>query len=158
MNYDLPNNTERISAARERLASLEKEGKYVFHGSYERVEALEPHQAGGYDEATGRFENDGDPAVFASQYADCAIFRSLIHGKEFENKTGIDDFNRLHFIADRILMERAKDETGYVYVLDKDKFDNFRGMDCTSPETVYPIEVIEVTFGDLPKDIKVIET
>ncbi|MEI7749574.1 MAG: hypothetical protein WCJ25_01065 [Candidatus Moraniibacteriota bacterium] len=158
MNFDQPNNKEQISAARERLLSLEKEGKYVFHGSYERVEALEPHQACGYNEETGRHENDGEPAVFASTYADCAIFRSLIHGKEFENGMGINNANQLLFVADRVLMERAKHKTGYVYVLDKDKFDNFRGMDCKSPETVHPIEVIEVTFGDLPKDIKVIET
>ncbi|MEI6650098.1 MAG: hypothetical protein WCL23_01540 [Candidatus Moraniibacteriota bacterium] len=158
MNFDQPNNKEQISAARERLLSLEKEGKYVFHGSYERVEALEPHQACGYDEETGRHENDGEPAVFASTYADCAIFRSLIHGKEFENKTGIDDHDQLHFTAGQILMERAKDKIGYVYVLDKRKFGDFRGMDCRSPETVHPIEVIEVTFSDLPKGVKVIET
>ena len=119
---------------------------------------MEPHQAGGYDEETGRHENDGEPAVFASQYADCAIFRSLIHGKAFENEMGINKTNRLHFIADRVLMERAKEKIGYVYVLDKSTFGDFRGMDCRCPETVHPIEIIEVTFGDLPKGIKIIET
>ncbi len=156
MNFDKPTNKEQISAARERLSSLEKEGKYVFHGSYERVETLEPRQAGGHDEETGRYETDGEPAVFASTYADCAIFRSLIHGKESENAMGIDNADRLHFTADRILMERAKDKIGYVYVLEKSIFGDFKGMDCRSPETVHPIEVIEVTSGDLPKDIQII--
>jgi hypothetical protein len=74
------------------------------------------------------------------------------------NAMGINDANQLHFIADRVLMEWAKDKIGYVYVLEKSIFGDFRGMDCRSPEAVHPIEVIEVTFGDLPKGIKIIET
>jgi len=158
MNFDTLENREQISAARERLLSLEKEEKYVFHGSPVRVDALEPRQAGGHDEETGHYEDDGTPAVFASTYADCAIFMAFIRGREYENKMGIDDFNQLHFVAHRVLMEGAKDKIGYVYVLDKNDFGDFRGLDCTSKKPVHPREVIEVTFGDLPKDIKVIET
>ncbi|NTW30901.1 MAG: hypothetical protein HGA33_06470 [Candidatus Moranbacteria bacterium] len=158
MNFDTPKNKERMSAGRERLMSLEREGKYVFHGSPVKIAILEPRQAGGHDEETGRYENDGTRAVFASTYADCAIFRSLIHSREFENEMGINDANQLHFIADQVLMERAKGKIGYVYVLDKKDFGDFRGLDCTSKETMHPIEVVEVGFEDLPKAIKVVET
>lgn len=148
---------EMIEKSRERLSALEKEGKYVFHGSPNIVEALEPRQAGGHNEKTGKWENDGNPALYASPYADCAIFRSLIYGKELENEIGINDDNQLHFATDRKLLERAKNKIGRVYVFEKSKFKDFRGMDCRSEETLKPIEIIEVTTDDLPHNVKIIE-
>ena len=156
MEFENIQKVERISKNREKLLSLEKEGKYVFHGSPSIVEVLEPRQAGGHNEEVNNWEDDGAPGIFASSYADCAIFRSLIYGKELENEMGINN-NQLHFIADQKLLEKAKDKIGRVYVLDKSKFGDFRGMDCKSKEPVEPIEIIEVTVEDLPRNIQIIE-
>jgi hypothetical protein len=158
MNIDKPRTFERASKNREKLLALEKEGRYVFHGSPDIVAILEPRQAGGHNKETGEWKKDSTPAVFASPFADCAIFRALIYGKDLENEMGING-NQLHFAADKKLIERAKGRTGRVYVLDKSKFnpDSFRGMDCRSEEKIEPLEVIEVTIEDLPKNIKIIK-
>ena len=148
---------EQIETPRKRLELLERSGAFVFHGSPDIIDVLEPRQAGGHNKEVGNWEDDGGPGIFASSYADCAIFRSLIYGKELENEMAIDDNNQLHFMADRKLFEKAKNNIGKVYVLDKNKFGDFRGMDCKSKEPVSPIEVIEVTADDLPRNIKIIE-
>jgi len=149
---------EKIGMNRERLLELEKTGKYVFHGSQAVIEILEPCQAGGHNDETGKWEDDGKPAVFATPYADLAIFRSLINDKDFENKFGMKG-NQRYITVDKKLIERAKDRIGRVYVLDKSKFDqdSFIGIQCRSKESVAPSEVIEVNIGDLPKDIEIIE-
>jgi len=160
MNYEKSLKIEKIGKNREELLALEKEGKYVFHGSPNIIEVIKPHQAGGHSDTTGKWELDGKkPAVFASPYADCAIFRALIYGKEFENSIGIDNDNQLNFTASRELIERAKNRTGRVYVLDKTKFApaTFRGMDYKIEKSITSLKVIEVTYEDLPGNIKIIE-
>lgn len=151
---------EQIGKNRERLLSLEKEGKYVFHGSPETIQSLEPRQAYNRNEKTGEMEKDGEPAVFATPYADVAIFRALINTKDVSGEStsqfGINE-EQLHFSTSRKLLDEAINKIGKVFVLDKQKFGNFEGMQCKSGETVIPIEVIEVTVNDLPKDIKILE-
>jgi hypothetical protein len=149
---------ERPGKNREKLLALEKEGKYVFHGSSDIIDILEPRQAGGHNEKTGKWENDGSPAVFATPYADLAIFRSLLYDKDLENEFGING-DQLHMRADKKLIERAKNRIGKVYVLDKSKFNpaSFRGIDCRSEEKITPLEIIEVTINDLPKNIEITE-
>ncbi|MFH1098567.1 MAG: hypothetical protein V1723_01400 [Candidatus Uhrbacteria bacterium] len=145
---------------REKLLALEGEGTFVFHGSPDAVNALQPRQAYNYNKETGQMEKDGAPAVFATPHADVAIFRALINTKgvtgESESSFGIKE-GRLHFSATRNLLDQTSGKTGKIYVLDKRKFKDLEGMQCRSEEPIAPIEVIEVTTEDLPKDIKLIE-
>jgi len=157
MNIEKQQKIEQIGKNRERLLLLEKEGRYVFHGSSDIIESIEPWQAYNQNKETGEMEKDGNPAIFATPYADVAIFRALIQGTDLENEFGIDDNGQLHFIADKKLIERVKNKIGKVYVLDKSKFGNFRGLDCKNEEAIIPIEVIEITVNDLPKNIKILE-
>jgi len=146
--------------SRERLLSLEKEGKYVFHGSPDTITILEPRQAYNRSKETGNMEKDGKPAVFATPYADVAIFRALINANKVSGEStsqfGIDG-DKLHFSATKNLLKAARGKIGKVYVLDKQNFQDFEGMQCRSLETNKPIEVIEVTIDDLPQNIETIE-
>ncbi len=142
---------------RERLLNLEKEGKYVFHGSSEQIDILLPRQAKNNNLKTKQMENDGEPAVFATPYAEIAIFRALINQKDVSGKSqsafGING-QKLYFSATKNLLEKAKNKIGKVYILNKEKFTNFEGMQCRCKEAIVPIDVIEVTAQDLPNNIK----
>lgn len=158
MNFEKSSKIEQIGKNRERLLSLEKEGKYVFHGSLEVIQTLEPRQAYNRNKKTGKMEKDGESAVFATPYADVAIFRALINSRgvsgESESRFGING-GQLHFSATKNLLDGAKNKIGRVYVLDKQKFKDFEGMQCRSTEINSPIEVIEVSFDDLPENIEI---
>lgn len=160
MDFEKPPTIEREGKSREKLLSLEKEGKYVFHGSPDNIAILEPLQAYNRSKKTGNMEKDGEPAVFATPYADVAIFRALINAKgvkgESTSRFGIDG-DKLHFSATKNILEEAKTKVGKVYVLDKQKFQDFEGMQYRSSETNEPIEEIEVTIDDLPQNIETIE-
>jgi hypothetical protein len=146
---------EQLSEAKKRLLDLEKEGKYVFHGSLENIKSLEPRQAYSFG------KKDSAPSVFATPFAEVAIFRALINEKalreDSESEFGMDEKDRLHFSATQNLLDRAKKSTGKVYVLDKSKFEEFKGVQCRSEESVEPIEALEVKAQDLPENIKVIK-
>lgn len=160
MDFEKPSTIEREGKNREKLLSLEKEGKYVFHGSPDAIAVLEPRQAYNHSKETGNMEKDGEPAVFATPYADVAIFRALTDTRgvrgESTSQFGIDG-DELHFSATKNILEAARTKIGKVYVLDKQKFQDFEGMQCRSSEINKPIEVIEVTVDDLPKNIETIE-
>lgn len=154
MREQLSLNRENIISPRERLLKLEKEGRYVFHGSTALIERLEPRQ--GYNSN----EKDGLPAVFATPFADVAIYRSLINGNNLKepstNEFGLTE-KGIYFKTSQNLIDFAKDLTAKVYVLDKEKFKDFKGSQCRSEEPIIPIEVIEVTAKDLPSNIEIIE-
>lgn len=160
MNFENKFKIEKIGKGREKLLSLEKEGKYVFHGSPDIIDVLSPRQAENLNKKTGEMERDGEPAVFATSYADIAIFRALMDGKDIvggsESLFGIDG-QELYFSATKNLLDQAKKKVGRVYVLDKEKFENFEGMQCRSHEPIAPIEIVEVNVDDLPENIKTIE-
>lgn len=157
MDFEKPQKFKQVGKSREKLLSLEKEGKYVFHGSPDIIQTLEPRQAYNQNKETGVMEKDGEPAVFATPYADVAIFRSLINANgisgESTSSFGING-EQLHFSATKNLLDGAKNKIGRVYVLDKQKFQDFEGMQCRSSEVNNPIEVIEVNFTDLPQNIE----
>lgn len=67
---------EVISENKRLLQELEKSGEFVFHGSYQKLEILEPRQGRKRNKETGKIEEDGSPAVSATPFADIAIFRS----------------------------------------------------------------------------------
>lgn len=143
-------------SGRRELLSLEKTGKYVFHGSPDRIEILEPRQA------VNKGENDGNPAIFATPHTDTAIFRSLINDRnvtgDSESKFGIDDKKGgLYFEATQNLIDNARGKIGKVYILDKKDFFQFEGTQCITEKTIKPIRVIEVNYDDLPDYIKIIE-
>lgn len=154
MNEILILNKENIISPRERLLKLEKEGRYVFHGSNSLIDRLEPRQA------YNNNKKDGLPAVFATPFADVAIYRSLINGNNIKEPS-INEFGHtkegVYFKASKNLIEFAKNLTAKVYVLDREKFKDFKGSQCRSEEAVIPIEVIEVTAKDLPSNIEIIE-
>jgi len=160
MDFEKPPTIEREGKNRERLLSLEKEGKYVFHGSPDTIAVLDPRQAYNYSKETGKMEKDGEPAVFATPYADVAIFRALTDTRgvkgESTSQFGIDG-DKLHFSATKNLLEAARRKVGRVYVLDKQKFQDFEGMQCRSEEPNKPIEIIEVTVDDLPQNIRIVD-
>jgi len=105
-------------------------------------------------------EKDGEPAVFATPYAEVAIFRALINNKgvngSSESSFGLRG-GQLNFFSSQNLLDQAKQKIGRVYVLDKQKFSKFTGMQCRSSESVLPIQIVEVTAKDLPNDIKILD-
>ncbi len=151
---------KRLGEGRKKLLELEKDGKYVFHGSADVIQILEPRQAYNINQKTGADEKDGNPAVFATPNADVAIFRALISGRDLsensESKFGMDEQGP-HFSATQNLLDNARSKIAKVYVLDRSKFTNFEGSQCRSEESMTPVQVIEVTGEDLPNNIGVIE-
>ena len=150
-----PKTIEYMGKNREKLLNFEKSGKYVFHGSpFKDLKNIEPRQAYKGD------KKDGNPAVFATPYADVAIFRALInqaHAKEISSfKSGfkLDKNNTLHFSTTKNILDNIKTKTGYVYVLDKENFQKINNMESKSLDAIKPIEIIEVKVQDLPKDIE----
>ncbi len=162
INYPetLEGSTERGKGkgrGRERLLSLQQKGEYVFHGSPEMIDSLTPKQA--YKE---NMEEDGKPAVCASPYADIAIFRALVNSRGInENEISTSRFgvsgDDLHFSTTENLFETAKEKVAYVYVFKKDLFEDFNEMECRCYEEIKPLEVVKVTFDDLPDNIGSIE-
>lgn len=159
MEFEKPHEMERVGKNREKLLALEREGKYVFHGSPEIIETLEPRQAYNENKKTGKMEKDGDPAVSSTQYADIAIFCALIKSQKTSGEICEFGFNEKQpsFSATKKLLEDVKNITGRVYVCDKEKFIKFDNKESRCYETVTPIEVIEVAADDLPKNINIIE-
>ena len=143
------------SSAREILHTLESTSNYVFHGSPYRLDKLEPRQA--YKSE----KKDGVPAVFATPYADVAIFRALTNprGVKGETKSGfkLSKDETLHFSATKNLHDIAKSRVGYVYVFRKDSFRERNRMELQSFETVSPDDVIEVKGEDLPEEITILD-
>ena len=159
MNLENYLHNELMSENRAKLLALEKTGKYVFHGTTENINILEPRQAYNDNRKTNKRERDGEPAVFATPYADVAIFRSLINPINVKGNSSSQfgmSKKGLLFSATENLINQAEKKIGKVYVLDKTKFKQFKGMQCRSEETMIPLEVIEVTTKDLPKNIKTI--
>ena len=144
---------EKSGEARKKLLAMEKEGLYVFHGSSEDIEELEPRQAFDRNKDTGKMEEDGEPAVFATPYADIAIFRALTNFKDMKGSSsssfGLNEDGALHFSATENLLEHAKGKVGKVYVLPKDSFDEPEGMQVKSSDSMTPVEVVEVGVDDL---------
>lgn len=158
----------------EKLTQLEQEGKHVFHGSPHRdIEVLEPRQGRHVPDWSKPSETilDGNPAVSATPYAEIAAFRAIINGENIPiNHTsgfGIRDGKADFRISSKEVLEHAKDKKGFVYVFDKNEFEPYKrdqvattdAMEWRSYKTVKPVEVVEVTFDDLPSidKIKVIE-
>ena len=149
----------KIEKGKEKLLALEKEGIYVFHGSPELLEELEPRQPKTYDYNLKQIVNDGKLAVAATPFVEIAIFRAIINRKvEVEkgrcwSRFSSDD-GKLEFETTPEVIELAKKVKGYVYVFKKEDFERYNSMEWRSAHKVKPVLIFEVNFEDLPTDIK----
>lgn len=150
-----------LDTPRFKILKLEKENKWVFHGSAFLVDKIEPRQA--YSSKTGTRIPDGNPAVFATPIADIAIFMAVfnkenmstnLHRKYKSGFTGEED-GGVEFRVTKDLMDDAINFNGYVYVFDKNKFKPRSSFEVLSDVALTPEDVICVTEKDLPNNIQI---
>ncbi|MEN8252627.1 MAG: hypothetical protein ABFQ53_03545 [Patescibacteria group bacterium] len=163
MDFEKPYTPEKRKG-REYLVSLEKEGRFMFHGSPKKMDIITPQQAYGDDKKTNQRENDGAPGVFGTQVADIGIFHALMkqsqEGCEGSFGEGGDsEKGTYHMHASAALIERVKKDglEAYVHILDKKDFSDFRAVDARSNNAVNVIDVVRVGFEDLPENIEIID-
>jgi hypothetical protein len=146
---------------KELLHSLEQEGRYVFHGSPYVIDKLEPRQAESFNRDIDENENDGNSGVYATPYADLAIFRALINDHncdlEYYSSFGTDDSGDLVFRVSEEALKEIENKTGYVYVLNKDDFPPSDKPELKSGLAISPLNKIEVLYADLPENIEIIK-
>ena len=114
-----------MTKVKQKLLELEKEGKYLFHGSLEAdLNELKPHQAYTVLQEGKDMVKDGEPCVAATPYLDIAIFRALV--TKGESKFSVSAAGMADAIiklkANQEAIEISKGQKGYVYVLDKTGF------------------------------------
>ena len=148
------------SPERIKLEQLEKEGKWVFHGSGSQIEILKPHQAHIYPKNSEEEKiPDDKPAVFASPSVDIAIFMAVINRENAPKGTrsGFSGYDNggVEFRATQDTMDQIHDATGYVYVFDKSKFIVRSENESLSYDAVVPDDVVVVHENDLPKNIEI---
>ena len=143
------------------LEILQQSGRYVFHGSPNRLDMLEPRQAHQHNSETGENIPDGEPAVFASENFEQAIFKGLVSqsynfgpGKRVSGWDGSS--SKLHYYAQGDLLEKARLESSkaYVHVFLKGDFDYVRGSEHRAHKPVKPKFIVEVNGSDLPENIE----
>ena len=152
-------NLNKIERGKEILMNLEKEGLYVFHGSTESIEELEPRQAKIWDKDKKEMIEHGEPSVVATPFAEVAIFRAIISNKikaddgKHYSAFGSDG-KKPYFETTPSVLKNAKDVIGYVYVFKKEDFSKLSSMEWRSSKNLKPIRTFEVHFQDLPENIK----
>lgn len=149
---------------KEKLLQLEKEGKYLFHGSpLGSIKYLEPRQARHIPDISKPDETilDGSPAVCATPYAEFAIFMSIINRNntqfDFNSGFGINNNTKYFRVSSKEVLDSVKDKTGFVYVFNRDEFEPYSregvttedSMEWRSCKEVSPVDVIEVQYSDL---------
>lgn len=161
---------KKLMTGKEKLLKLEEEGKYVFHGSPSGdIKSLEPRQGTHVPDLTKptKAMPDGRPAVSATPYAEFAIFRAIINGKniKLDHHSGFG-FNRARGgakefrVSSKEVLELAKDKVGCVYVFNKSDFEPYSRdgkihdglMEWRSYKEVVPIDVVKVSYNDMPKE------
>jgi hypothetical protein len=150
-------------SGREFLLDVEKKDGYLFHGSAERIEWLEPCQPYRCDQNTGAMVEDGGPCVSASPFADIAIFRSLINRRTkggvgwsaFGVRGGKPSLRTTRQVLDTV---RGKKVVGWVHILERDQFYQRNEAEWRSLMPVKPISVIRVDCEDLPPYVEVGES
>jgi hypothetical protein len=157
--------SEELSSEKQELLRLETEGKWLFHGTGLDLEELTPKQS--IDSKTGP---DGEPAVFASDKAEYAIFMAIVHrvnshtGRAQSSSGAVfddDKFVELKFGMPRDTRDNLKvDARGWVYVFDRNQFIEHptkKGVEFVCYAPVRPVRKIEVHKADLPADIEIEE-
>lgn len=154
-----------MSLEKQKLIDLEKTGLYVFHGSGENLDRLEPKQA--YNFVNGISEKDGEPAIFASSVAEYAIFMAIINKKNCPKgshaSVGIFTTNKsvtFKYKASQLALDQIDEQSaGWVYIFNKSDFvENRRGgIEYVRHTSLVPVEKIKVMTRDLPKPIELYE-
>ena len=151
---------------KEALEQLSKTGEFVFHGSLQKLDQLEPRQQTDFNKKTGKSEPDGEPAVCATSNYEVAIFRALISShiaKLFGVKNCFSEFGlrggKPYFKATLESMSLAQrpDSVGYVHVFSKKDFQPYNTLESRAYHEVKPIYIIEVHGTDLPGNIEIID-
>ena len=142
---------------KEEILNLEKQGDFVFHGSPDKLLFLEPRQA--YTLKDNQKVEDGVPAVFASTYSDIAIFMALINKENikatFKSGYGFEN-NKLTFKISKEVKDKLTNLKGFLYVFNKNDFQQKNQAEYVSFKTAKPIKTLEINENLLPKDIKLI--
>src|SRR3989344_5426026 len=151
-----------MSESKQKLLELEKSRLYLFHGSSESdIKELEPRQGYTIPKGKEKLIKDGEPAIAATPYADIAIFRAIVR----KGKSGFSASTKsagisISFNADKKGLDIAKNNIGYVYVLNKDGFVSMSGddrhMEWRKATPTKPLFIYKVTYEDLPQKIKII--
>ena len=165
MNDNLVEIEKDPQSGREMLEQLAKTGDFVFHGSPDKLERLEPRQQMHLNEETGKSEPDGEPAVCATISPEVAIFRSLVSShvakraglKWYWSEFGMRD-GKPHFKAtpESISQATKSNSIGYVHIFNKKGFDQHDRLEWRAYQEVEPVYVIEVKGSDLPDNIEII--
>lgn len=139
----------------EELLKLEKENRYVFHGSENLIDEFEPRQA--YTLIDGLKVPDGVPAVFASPFVSYAVFMAIINKtncpKGLRSGCSYSD-NNLEFRATRETIEQLNGQSkGFCYIFERNDFDRKNSAEWVSYKKVKPLRFIEVYSRDLPSPI-----
>ncbi|OGN01367.1 MAG: hypothetical protein A3B91_03755 [Candidatus Yanofskybacteria bacterium RIFCSPHIGHO2_02_FULL_41_29] len=152
-----------MSNSKQKLIELQKEDKYLFHGSPAKdIKELEPRQS--YTIPKGKTEpiKDGPSSVSATPYLEVAIFRAIVvNGRSsFSVSANTIEDAVIKFTANQEAIEDAKNRTSYIYVLDRKDFTprtgNAHAMEWICENPVKPISVFEVNFSDLSSEIEII--
>jgi hypothetical protein len=145
------------SEALSHLRELQSTGLYLFHGSAEPIDMLEPRQAYSHGVA------DGEPAICAASDLDTAIFMALNSSARkallSEGKSCQSGYNNngdsFYFYATPNLIALIQNGVeGNIHVISKEGFRKYHGereMRSTSP--VQPIDVVAVQSSDFRHEI-----
>ena len=149
-----------LSANRARLEKMQLDEQFVFHGSGLKILALEPRQA--HTVIDGVNTPDGEPAVYASQFIDYAIFMALINKENCPTSTRSScsfESGRLIFGATQETLDQlSEDAVGYVHVLHRKTFNLRGGSEWFSTEIQKPHEIIQVCRADFTEPINIIDS
>ncbi len=139
------------------LIELESQRRFIFHGSGKFHHQLEPCQA--YTFVDGQSKKDGEPAVFASELADYAIFMALIDVNWISGCRASCSYQngRLIFGASQLTIDQFTGSTvGFVHVLEKSKFAHRGGIEWLCTSIVRPTSIIEVRVDDFQRTINIL--
>lgn len=154
-------------SGRAQIEKLSSTGRYVFHGSpIGNIETFEPRQAHDLNIP------DEEPAVFATELTDIAIFMALVNkqnsinpSEPYQSGTSVGrDHDGNYYVKDlratKNLLDGARLPTasGFVYVFPIDVFTRRakKEGEFRSLKPVEPLYSIQVTSKDLPEKIRVI--
>ncbi|MBI5133808.1 MAG: hypothetical protein HZA81_00230 [Candidatus Taylorbacteria bacterium] len=147
-----------MSPARIELYRLERDGGFVFHGSGEDLDVLDPRQA--HNVKDGKSVDDGPPAVFAAKAADYAVFMAVFSKRNcpLGRHTRIASWSfrdgdyRLVFQASPNTLSQIDERSyGWVYIFPKEGFYQREpgGLEYTNRKAVKPIKKIRVERADI---------
>lgn len=131
-----------------RLAAYEREARWLFHGSPERLTRLAPRQA--YTWVDRRRIADGTPAVFASHLAAVAIFMAVMPGAIGDHGTFGYEAVAGGVELTATSLAGIAGARGWVHVVRRDGFAPSDALDWRCACEVAPWAILEVTGADLP--------